>query len=59
MEGIAKMGTVEIAVAIAAYSALEYWLGKTDKVKAGSALEAGLLGLKYVLGVIVRDKGKK
>jgi hypothetical protein len=37
-------------VAGACYVGLEYWLGKTDKVKAGSALEAVLLGVKSVCG---------
>lgn len=27
-------------VGVAAYAALEYWLGKTEKVKAGSTVEA-------------------
>lgn len=33
---------------IAAYAALEYWLGKTPKVKAGSAIELVLDGVKYL-----------
>lgn len=28
---------------------LEYWLGRTDKVKAGSILESVLNGLKSIL----------
>lgn len=35
---------------VAAYAALEYWLGKTDKVKAGSVVEAVLNGAKAIGG---------
>ncbi len=31
-----------------AYMALEFWLGKTDKLKAGSVLEFVLIALKAV-----------
>ena len=31
-----------------AYMALEYWLGKTEKVKAGSVLEFVLIAMKAV-----------
>jgi len=31
-----------------AYMALEYWLGKTDKVKAGSLIEFILIAMKAV-----------
>ena len=37
-------------VAVAAYAAVEYWLGKTDKVKAGSLVEAVILGVKSIGG---------
>lgn len=30
------------------YMVLEYWLGKTDKVKAGSVLEFLLIALKAI-----------
>lgn len=29
------------------YMALEYWLGKTDRVKYGSVIEAVISGVKY------------
>lgn len=32
-----------------AYMGLEYWFGKTDKVKAGSLLEFVLVALKAVV----------
>lgn len=32
------------------YSGLEYYLGRTDRVKAGSVVEAVLNGTKFVLG---------
>lgn len=35
--------------AIFAYALLEYWLGKTDKVKAGSTIELLVNAVKYVL----------
>lgn len=35
---------------MAAYTVLEYWLGKTDKTKAGSVLELVLHGVKYLAG---------
>ena len=38
-----------MVIAGALYVALEYWLGKTNKVKAGSAVEAVLNGLKAVI----------
>lgn len=44
-------------VAGAAYAALEYWLGKTDKVKAGSVLETVFLGVKAVAGIFLAKKG--
>lgn len=34
-------------VGTAAYMALEYWLGKTDKVKAGSVVGIVFEALKY------------
>ncbi len=36
-------------LALVAYAGLEFWLGKTDKVKAASALEA-------LLNVIIKPK---
>lgn len=35
--------------AIFAYALLEYWLGKTDKVKAGSAIELVVNLVKSIL----------
>jgi hypothetical protein len=40
----------------AVYMSLEYWLGKTDKVKAGSTLELVLSGLKAGLAVVLGRK---
>jgi hypothetical protein len=57
MEGV-RMTPVEIAVATVVYAGVEYWLGRTDKVKAGSVLEFVLLGLKGAASVFV-GKGKK
>jgi hypothetical protein len=37
-------------IASISYMITEYWLGRTDKVKAGSVLEVGLNGLKAVAG---------
>jgi hypothetical protein len=47
---------LEWVVAAAAYAALEYWLGKTDRVRPGSVVEAALQGLKFVAGVLVTRK---
>lgn len=35
-------------VGVVAYSLLEYWLGKTEKVKAGSVIEAILMLTRIV-----------
>ena len=35
-------------------AALEYWLGRTDKVKAGSTAEALLNGAKTVLSLVFK-----
>jgi len=40
---------IEWTLAGLAYSGLEYWLGRTNRVKAGSVLEAVLNGGKFVL----------
>lgn len=40
---------VKMALPYIAYSALEYWFGKTDKVKAGSFPEFLWNGVKAVL----------
>lgn len=45
--------TIEWAIAALGYAALEYWLGRTDKVRAGSVLEALL-----VVGRSVFRRGK-
>jgi hypothetical protein len=50
------MTPIEWALAAAAYSALEYWLGKTDKMKAGSVVEAVLFGVKSAAGVFLKKK---
>ncbi len=39
-----------------AYSGLEYWLGRTNRVKAGSVLEAVLNGSKFILNVMLLRK---
>lgn len=39
-----------------ANAALEYWLGRTDKVKAGSTVEAILNGAKTVLSLVFKKK---
>lgn len=38
------------------YAVIEYWLGRTDKIEAGSALEVALKGIKGVLGVFIAKK---
>lgn len=38
------------------YVGLEYWLGKTDRVKAGSVAEALLNGVKTVCGFVLKRK---
>ncbi len=38
-----------------AYAGLEYWLGKTDKVKAGSVLEVVANGVGFFMSAV---KGK-
>lgn len=35
---------------IAVYAGIEYWLGKTDKVKAGSVVEAVANGVMSIFG---------
>jgi hypothetical protein len=39
------------------YAVTEYWLGRTDKVKAGSVLEAVLNGVKTVCSKFLLKKG--
>ena len=41
------------------YMVLEYWLGKTDKVKAGSTLEVVVNILKYLKPKIVKSEEPK
>lgn len=36
--------------------AIEYWLGKTEKVKAGSVLELILNGLRFLVKLLARKK---
>lgn len=38
------------------YSLLEYWLGKTDKVKAGSVIQLGLMAISLLIIFILRRK---
>jgi hypothetical protein len=38
-----------VIAGLALYMGVEYWLGRTDKVKAGSALEAVLLTVKAIV----------
>lgn len=40
---------IEWALAALGYAALEYWLGRTDKVRAGSVLEALALVARSLL----------
>lgn len=47
-----------IIVGIALYSGLEYWLGKTDKVKPGSVIEAVGYGIKAAAGTVLSSKSK-
>lgn len=47
--GITVWGVIQVVGPIA-YMVLEYWLGKTDKVKAGSVIEAVLNVAKYFIG---------
>lgn len=44
--------------ALVAYSALEYYLGKTDRVKSNSTVELILQSAKTILSVLA-VKGKK
>jgi len=44
------------AIGIFLLMALEYWLGKTEIVKAGSTLEAILLGIKKLLSLVFKPK---
>ncbi len=37
--GLMATSSILYLVGLAAYSGLEYWLGKTDKTKSGSVLE--------------------
>lgn len=46
----------KIALALA-YSAFEYWLGRTSRVKPNSSLELILNATKAVAGLLI--KGKK
>jgi hypothetical protein len=43
-------------VAGVCYVGIEYWLGKTNKVKAGSTLELVLNGVKTVCSVFMRKQ---
>lgn len=38
------------------YALIEYWLGRTDKVKSGSVLEVALSGAKSALRVFLAKK---
>lgn len=42
-----------------AYTLLEYWLGKTNRVRANSTLELAALVLVSLVGLITSLKGKK
>lgn len=44
------MTPFEWTLAAMGWSALEYWLGKTNVVKAGSVVELVLHGVDYVFG---------
>lgn len=50
------MTTAAWVVAYAAYAALEYWLGKTKRVKPNSAVEAIFCGAKSAAGFILSRK---
>ncbi len=50
------MTPVEWVLASLAYSGLEYWLGKTDRVKPGSVLEVLLTGVKLAGGALMKRK---
>ncbi len=53
------MTPIEWALIGGAYAALEYWLGKTDKTKSGSVIEAVLMGVKAVAGTVLSQKDRK
>lgn len=57
MEGV-KMDPLTVAAVGTAYALLEYWLGKTDKVKPGSLVEVVLTGCVKILKVF-KDSEKK
>lgn len=45
-----------VGVLCAVYAGLEYWLGKTERVKAGSVVEALMNGFKLVCRVLTKKK---
>lgn len=49
---IEHKNVILIGLAIFAKELLEYWLGKTDKVQAGSSLELVILFIKKVKSVL-------
>lgn len=42
------------AIGYVAYAGLEYWLGKTDRVKPGSVVEVLLTGVKLAAGIFMK-----
>lgn len=48
------MTPLEWAAIAAAYSLLEYWLGRTDKVKPGSVVEVVLSSVKIIASPFVK-----
>jgi type III secretory pathway component EscU len=47
---------IKIVAGMIAYSAMEYWFGKTDKVKEGSFLEFTWARIKSVFKAFKGDK---
>jgi hypothetical protein len=50
------MGPLGWGILGACYVGLEYWLGKTERVKPNSALDAVLRGAKAVCGILLTRK---
>lgn len=58
MLGCGETDLVKIVAPIAAYSILEFWLGKTKKVKSSSTIELVITGISLVVIMILRRKDK-
>lgn len=49
--GVTKWQLIGAGLYALGYMVFEFWLGKTEKTKAGSGLELILLGLGAIIGV--------